>query len=83
MDTNIPPQGSDHQLITFLREHGRPFAVIGTKSDRLSNNALGKSIAALKSELRVDEIIACAAKEGKSGRGMKELWARLNAVAEM
>ncbi len=82
VDTNIPPQASDLHLITLLRDAGRDFAVIGTKSDRLSNNALAKSVAALKRELGVEEIIPCAAKDGKAGRGMKELWARLHAVRD-
>ena len=83
VDTNIPPQESDHQMIRYMQLHRQPYLVIGTKSDRLSNNTLAKSLATLKTEHGVDEIIACAAKEGKSGRGMKELWAKLNAVAEM
>ena len=80
LDTNIPPQASDHQLITLLQSAGRAFVAIGTKSDKLSNNALAKSIAALKREHGIDEIIACSAKDGKGGRGMKELWARLLAL---
>ena len=72
VDTNIPPQESDHQMIRYMQMHRQPYLVIGTKSDRLSNNTLGKSLAALKSEHGVEEIIPCAAKEGKNGRGMKE-----------
>ncbi|MEK6399119.1 MAG: ribosome biogenesis GTP-binding protein YihA/YsxC, partial [Terriglobus sp.] len=34
VDTNIPPQASDTQLIEFLRHEQRPFVVIGTKCDR-------------------------------------------------
>src|ERR1700760_3064546 len=40
VDTNIPPQASDRTLIDFFRKTGRPFLVVGTKADRLSNNAL-------------------------------------------
>src|SRR6201985_119871 len=39
VDTNIPPQPSDKQLIDFFKQMQRPFLVVGTKSDRLSNNA--------------------------------------------
>ena len=80
VDTNIPPQPSDHLLIEYLKETGRPYLVLGTKSDRLSNNTLAKSIAALKREHGIDEVIAIAAKEGKTGRGMRELWERLGAL---
>lgn len=80
VDTNIPAQESDRQLIRYMQLHRQPYVVLGTKSDRLSNNALAKSLAALKSEHGVSEIIACAAKDGKNGRGMKELWSRLQAL---
>ncbi len=81
VDTNIPPQESDHQLIKYMQQHRKPYVVLGTKSDRLSNNTLAKSIATLKREHGLDDLIAVAAKDGKTGRGMRELWERLDAVA--
>ena len=81
VDTNIPPQASDHQLIAFLQEVGRPYLVLGTKSDRLSSNALAKSVAALKREHGVDEVLPVSAKLGKQDRGLKQLWDRLDAIA--
>ncbi len=77
VDTNIPPQDSDKALIDFLRSIRREFVVVGTKSDRLSNNTLAKSLAALKRDLGVPEVIACSAKLGKQDKGMKALWTRL------
>jgi GTP-binding protein len=79
VDTNIPPQASDTQLIDFFKQTQRPYLVVGTKADRLSNNALAKSIAALKREHGVDEVLAVSA---KTDAGTKVLWARLMAVAE-
>jgi GTP-binding protein len=79
VDTNIPPQPSDKTLIDFFKQTQRPFLVVGTKADRLSNNVLGKSVAALKRELGVDEVLAVSA---KTDAGTKVLWARLMAVAE-
>ncbi len=35
VDTNIPPQENDTQLITYLKQTQRPFLVVGTKADRL------------------------------------------------
>jgi GTP-binding protein len=61
-----------------LKEIGRPFVVVGTKADRLSGNERTKSAAALKRALGVDEILLCSA---KTELGMKELWARLRAIA--
>lgn len=80
VDTNIPPQASDTQLIQFLQHEQRPFVVIGTKSDRLSNNTLAKSVAALKREHGVDEIIPVSVERGKSDKGLRALWERLESV---
>jgi GTP-binding protein len=49
-----------------------------TKSDRLSGNALAKSLAALKREHEVDEILPVSA---KSEAGTKALWPRILSVA--
>ncbi len=77
VDTNIPPQPNDTQLITYLKQTQRPFLVVGTKSDRISNNVLAKSLAALKREHDIDEILPVSA---KTDLGMKALWGRLMAV---
>jgi GTP-binding protein len=79
VDTNIPPQASDTQLIDFFKQTQRPYLVVGTKADRLSNNELAKSLAALKREHGVDEVLAVSA---KTDAGTKALWGRLMAVAE-
>ena len=79
VDTNIPPQPSDRQLIDFFKQTGRPFLVVGTKADRLSNNVLAKSIAALKREHGVDEVLAVSA---KTDAGTKALWGRLMGLVE-
>ncbi|HEY6414545.1 MAG TPA: ribosome biogenesis GTP-binding protein YihA/YsxC [Edaphobacter sp.] len=79
VDTNIPPQPNDTQLITFFKQTQRPYLVVGTKADRLSNNVLAKSVAALKREHEVDEVLAVSS---KTDAGTKALWQRLMAVAE-
>jgi len=79
VDTNIPPQPSDTQLISYFKQTQRPFLVVGTKADRLSNNVLAKSIAALKREHQVDEILPVSS---KTDAGTKALWQRLMAVTE-
>jgi GTP-binding protein len=79
VDTNIPPQPNDTQLITFFKQTQRPYLVVGTKADKLSNNVLAKSLAALKREHEVDEVLAVSS---KTDAGTKALWQRLMAVAE-
>jgi GTP-binding protein len=78
VDTNIPPQPSDTQLIHYFQQTQRPYLVVGTKADRLSNNVLAKSIAALKRFHEVEEVLPISA---KTDAGTKALWARLMAVA--
>jgi GTP-binding protein len=79
VDTNIPPQANDTQLITYLKQTQRPYLVVGTKADRVSGNALSKSLAALKREHEVEEILPISA---KTDAGIKALWSRLMSVAE-
>jgi GTP-binding protein len=79
VDTNIPPQENDTQLITYLKQTQRPFLVVGTKADKLSNNQLAKSVAALKKAHEVEEILPVSA---KTDAGTKALWAKLMEVAE-
>lgn len=78
VDTNIPPQPSDTHMIDFFRQSQRPVVVVGTKSDRLSGNALVKSIAALKLAHHLDDILPVSA---KTDLGMKTLWSRIMATA--
>lgn len=79
VDTNIPPQANDTQLISYLQQTQRPYLVVGTKSDKVSNNVLAKSLAALRGAHAVDEVLTVSA---KTSAGMKALWARLLAVVE-
>ena len=78
VDTNIPPQASDTTLIRFFQQLQRPYLVVGTKSDRIGQSALAKSIKALKEAHGVDEVLAVSAEKGT---GLKELWSRVERVA--
>jgi GTP-binding protein len=79
VDSNIPPQVSDQQLIEYLRATGRNFQVVATKADRLSGNQKVKSETALKRALGVERILLCSA---KTGHGMKELWSAIDNAAK-
>ena len=74
IDSNIPVQPSDRQLIDSLKGLRREFLVVGTKADRLSGNERSKAITRLKEGLELDELLLCSA---KTGVGLKELWARI------
>ncbi len=79
VDSNIPVQASDQQLIEALKGMGRSFLVVGTKADRLSGNERAKAVTRLRDGLGLSEIVLCSS---KTGFGVKELWGRILARAE-
>jgi GTP-binding protein len=74
VDSNVPAQERDRQLIDWLRHAGRAYAVVATKIDRLSGNERTRNLLALKKGLELDEILPVSA---KTGVGIKELWTRV------
>jgi GTP-binding protein len=79
VDSNVPAQESDRQLIDWLRAAGRAFVVAATKIDRLSGNERTRNLLALKKGLELDEVLPVSA---KTGYGIKELWSRIEAASE-
>jgi GTP-binding protein len=80
VDSNIPPQSSDAQLIEFLTAIGRRFLVVGTKADRLSGNARVKAENTLREGLGIEQMLLCSAEKA---RGLNELWSEISdATAE-
>src|ERR1035441_10688211 len=43
VDSNVPPQESDRQLIDWLRAEGRDYAVVATKIDRVTADARSRN----------------------------------------
>lgn len=78
IDVSVPPQKKDLDLLNWLRHAGRPFVVVGTKIDRISNNQLSNSLRKLKEELLLDEIVAFSA---KGTTGHDELWKKIREAA--
>jgi GTP-binding protein len=78
VDSNIPPQPNDAQLLEWLKAAGREYVVAATKIDRLSGNARTRNLAALKKGLELDELFPVSA---KTGTGVAELWARIEEAA--
>ena len=79
VDSNIPPQQSDMQLIEFFKHTRRRFIVIATKADKLSGNGRAKAEAALKKGLQAEDVMLCSA---KTKAGLKELWTAIQSVVE-
>lgn len=80
VDSNIPMQRSDQQLIDYLRSVQRPFLVVGTKADRLSGNARVKAHQSLKRDLKVDQVLLCSA---ETGLGLNDLWSSIRTAAKL
>jgi len=77
VDSNIPAQPGDKQLIEWLGHAGRAFAIVATKIDRLSGNERTRNLKALKEGLEVEEILPISA---KTRVGINELWGRIESV---
>jgi GTP-binding protein len=76
VDSNIPPQKSDYQLLEWLKRSGRAFQIVATKTDRLSGNKLKQSLMALRKEFGGDVLPYSS----KTGAGKDELWKMIRAV---
>jgi GTP-binding protein len=71
VDSNVPPQESDRQLVDFLRATGRSHIIVATKCDRLSNNELSRALKALEQAYSGATILPFSA---KTGAGKEALW---------
>ncbi|HZD30780.1 MAG TPA: ribosome biogenesis GTP-binding protein YihA/YsxC [Candidatus Angelobacter sp.] len=82
VDISVPPQQIDLQLQEFLRHHDRPYLVVATKADRISNNQLHKAVATLSKALAVPAgaIVPFSA---KSTKGHTELWRAIQEAVQM
>lgn len=71
VDSHIPPQASDKQLVEWLLHVGRRFVVVATKSDRVSSNRLPHSLQTLRGQFQTERIVPFSA---RTGSGRDELW---------
>ncbi len=79
VDSNVPPQPRDRQLLDFLSASGREFLLVATKSDRLSNNQLHNALRTLTQEYPSARLLPFSA---KTGAGRDELWKQIRQVAQ-
>jgi GTP-binding protein len=79
VDVNVPPQESDRQLLEFLASSGRPFLIVGTKSDKLSGNQLRNALQTLSREFPQARIVPFSA---KSAAGREDLWREIRSAVE-
>lgn len=79
VDVNVPPQESDSQLLRFLSSIGRPFLILGTKSDRLSGNQLRNALQTFAQEFPQAKVLPFSA---RTGAGRDELWHKIREAAQ-
>ena len=77
VDSNIPPQESDGQLLEFLSAQQRPHVIVATKCDRLSGNRLQLAMRALGQAYGDVPIVPFST---KTGAGKEELWQQIRAA---
>jgi GTP-binding protein len=78
IDTNIPPQETDRQLLEFLAATRRKHVIVATKSDRLSGNQLRQALEDMKRQYDGVPIVPFSA---KTGAGRDELWSQISLAA--
>ncbi|WP_420237443.1 ribosome biogenesis GTP-binding protein YihA/YsxC [Telmatobacter bradus] len=78
VDSKIPAQPNDKQLIEWLRSIDRKFVVVATKTDRLSGNERTRNLNALRKDLEVEEILPLSA---KTKAGIQNLWAMVEEIS--
>lgn len=74
VDSNIPPQSSDRQLLEFLAASKRKHIIVATKCDRLSGNEWRQALRTLGQEYAQTPILPFSA---KTGAGKDDLWAHI------
>jgi GTP-binding protein len=79
IDSNIPAQAPDHQLIEFLQHIEREFIVVGTKTDKLSSNKLRPALSQLSKDHGIAGILPYSV---KTGEGRAELWREIRNRAD-
>jgi GTP-binding protein len=79
VDVNGPPQESDRRLLDFLSATGREFLLVGTKSDRLSNNQLQNALRTLGEQYPAGRLLPYSS---KTGAGRDELWKEIRQGAQ-
>lgn len=74
VDSRHPPTPLDIQLNDWLKHNNKPFIVVATKADKLSNNELSKSMKIAKATLPESRILTYSA---TTARGREDVWSEI------
>ena len=80
VDSRHAPSANDLVMLDWLRRHNRQIIVVATKADKLSRNELGKSIAAIKKALTLQEHEPLVPFTVNSDSGKEALWAEIGGL---
>lgn len=77
IDARHEPTSLDIQLNDWIVHHGAPRLIVATKSDKLSANALRKSLKAIGERLETNDLVAYSSEKGT---GREAVWSRISAA---
>lgn len=82
VDIRTGPTEDDVMMMNFLLERGIPFAVVATKTDKLSKTALGQAIDSLKNDCLGGTDIPVIPFSSVTREGKELVWSQINAVLQ-
>jgi len=77
VDSRHEPTKLDLQLHEWFELHAKPRIIVATKSDKLSNNELKKSIERAQRTFKENQVVAYSA---RTGQGREEVWRAIEAA---
>lgn len=77
VDSRHKPAVLDLQLHEWLNHHQKPYIIVATKSDKLSQNELRKNIERYQNTFETEKILTYSA---TTGRGREALWGTIEAA---
>lgn len=75
VDSRHPPSALDEQLNEWLDHNERPFVVVATKADKLSNNELARSRKVIEAVFAKSTVIPFSS---TTGRGRDQVWSAIS-----
>ena len=77
VDSRHEPTALDKQLHEWFSFGNKPYIIVATKADKLSNNQLSKNLAAIERNLPGAKIIAFSS---QTGRGREAVWSEIESA---
>src|SRR5215813_3318323 len=77
VDSRHEPTKLDLQLHEWFELHAKPRIIVATKSDKLSNNELKKSMERAQRTFKENQVVAYSA---RTGQGREEVWRAIEAA---